>query len=58
MTKFEIFENQNDNEDEQSFDDERDEDGNLMEVVSESDFEREMTEGDVQVVNVDDKDVD
>ena len=55
---FEIFENQNDNEDEQSFDDERDEDGNLMEVVSESDFEREMTEGDVQVVNVDDKDVD
>ena len=38
MTKFEIFENQNDNEDEQSFDDERDEDGNLMDVVSESDF--------------------
>ena len=58
MTKFEIFENQNDNENEQSFDDERDEDGNLMDVVSESDFEREMTEGDVQVVNVDQKDVD
>lgn len=44
------FEDDNDREDVQSFDEERDENGMLMEVVSESDFEREMTQGDVQIV--------